>query len=157
MMIRRSFVSRGDRPDLSRPLIMPIPPVMKSRSIGSTRLLIGATLAALLTLISTIDATEPDTCSVALSPSKFNHQRLTLKGMAVGVKKSASRTGSKEMTFLLTGPAGCGSLIVYFQGLATLSNGDHIEVEGTFETRHLRDGSIFNNEMQATKITPLPR
>lgn len=82
--------------------------------MGSTRLLISATLVALLTLISTIEAAEPDTCAVADSPSKFNHQRLTLKGMAVGVNKSASRTGSKEMTFLLTGPAGCGSIIVYF-------------------------------------------
>ena len=125
--------------------------------MGSIRLLISAIIAAVLTLIRTIDAAEPDTCSVADSPSKFNHQRLTLKGMAVGVKKSASRTGSKEMTFLLTGPAGCGSIIVYFQGPATLSNGDHIEVEGTFERQHFRDGSIFNNEMQATKITPLPR
>ncbi len=124
--------------------------------MGSTRLLISATLVALLALISTIEAAEPDTCAVADSPSKFNHQRLTLKGMAVGVNKSASRTGSKEMTFLLTGPAGCGSIIVYFQGLATLSNGDHIEVEGTFETQHFRDGSIFNNEMQASKIIPMP-
>ena len=106
------------RPDrsrpLSRPLIIPIPAVMRSRSIGSMRLLIGTTLVALLTLISTIEAAEPNTCSVAGNPSKFNHQPLTLKGMAVGVNKSASRTGRKEMTFLLTGPAGCGSIIVYF-------------------------------------------
>jgi hypothetical protein len=82
--------------------------------MGSMRLLISAIIAALLTLISTIDAAEPDTCSVADSPSKFNHQRLTLKGMAVGVRKSASRTGSKEMTFLLTGPpAAAASLFIF--------------------------------------------
>jgi hypothetical protein len=71
--------------------------------------------------------------------------------MAVSVNKTTARTGRKEMTFLLTSPAGCGSVIVYVQGTATLSNGDRVQVEGTFETRHLRDGSTFNNEMQATE------
>lgn len=145
------------RPDWSRPLIIRIPPVMRSRSIRSIRLLISATHVVLLTLIKSIEAAEPDTCAVADSPSEFDHQFVTLKGMDVSVNKSTSRTGRKEMTFLLISPVGCGSLIVYFHGLATLSNGDHIEVEGTVETQHFRDGSIFNNEMQAAKITPPPR
>jgi hypothetical protein len=71
--------------------------------------------------------------------------------------KGTSRSGRKEMTFLLRSPAACGSVIVYAQEPATLSNGDHLRVEGTFEMEHHRDGFIFHNEMQATKITTLPR
>ncbi len=50
-----------------------------------------------------------------------------------------------------------GGVIVYAREPATLSNGDHLQVEGIFETQHRRDGSLFNNEMQATKIITLPR
>jgi hypothetical protein len=123
------------------------------------RLLISAPLVAQLIVVSAIDAAEPDTCAVSDSPSKFNHQFVTLKGMAVSVNRSTSRAGRKEMTFLLTSHAGCGSggVIVYFPGSVTVSNGDRVQVEGTFETQHLREGSIFNNELQATKIIPLPR
>ena len=46
---------------------------------------------------------------------------------------------------------------VYAQGHETLRDGDHLQVEGTFEKEHRRDGSTFHNEMQATKITILPR
>jgi hypothetical protein len=74
-----------------------------------------------------------------------------------GLTKSTSRSGRKDMTFLLRSPVGCGGVIVYAQEPATLSNGDHLQVEGVFETEHRRDGSTFHNEMQATKITTLPR
>jgi hypothetical protein len=89
----------------------------------------------------------------------FIHQFVTLKGMALSVNESTSRAGRKETSLLLTSHAGCGSggVIVYFPGSVTISNGDRVQVEGTFETQHIREGSIFNNELQATKITPLPR
>jgi hypothetical protein len=61
------------------------------------------------------------------------------------------------MTFLLTSPAGGGGVIVYAQEPPTLSNGDHVQVEGIFETQHRRDGLTFFNEMQVIKITTLPR
>jgi hypothetical protein len=35
---------------------------------------------------------------------------------------------------LATPPAGCGGVIVFAQKPATLSNGDHLQVEGVFET-----------------------
>jgi hypothetical protein len=51
----------------------------------------------------------------------------------------------------------CGGVIEYAQEPATLSNGDHLQVEGIFEMERRRDGSTFHNEMQAMKITTLPR
>ena len=111
----------------------------------------------LLTLISTLDAAETDVCIVAANPSGFDHRQVTLKGIVAGLSKSTSRSGHKQMTFLLRSPVGCCGIIVYAQEPATLSNGDHLQVEGIFEMEHRRDGSTFHNEMRATKIITLPR
>jgi hypothetical protein len=94
------------------------------------------TLLVQLTLTSTIEASEPDTCAVSDSPSNYNHQLVTLKGMVISVNKRTSRTGREEMTFLLTSPAGYGHrrAIVYFQVFATVSNGDRVQVDRAFET-----------------------
>jgi len=113
-------------------------------------------LVVLLLLTSTIAAAETNICRVAAKPSGFDHQQLTLEGIAAGLRKGTSRSGRKYMTFLLTSPAGCGGVFVYAQEPLTLSNGDHVQVEGIFETQHRRDGLTFSNEMQATKITALP-
>ena len=89
--------------------------------------------------------------------SRPDHRQVTLKGIVAGLSKSTSRSGHKQMTFLLRSPVGCGGVIVYAQEPATLSNGDHLQVEGIFEMESRRDGSTFHNEMQAMKITTLPR
>jgi hypothetical protein len=118
-------------------------------------LLASAALVVLLTLISTIDAAETNLCKVLFSG--FDHQQLTLEGIVAGLTKSTSRSGRKEMTFLLRSPVGCGGVIVFVQEPATIKNGDHLQVEGIFEVQRRRDGSIFHNEIQATKIVTLPR
>jgi len=123
---------------------------------SSVRSLARATLV-LLTLNGTIDAAEPNVCTVVGNPSGFDHRQLTLEGIVAGLTKSTSRSGHKQMTFLLRSPVGCGGVIVYAQGPATLSNGDHLQVQGVFEMERRRDGSTFHNEMQAMKITTLPR
>jgi hypothetical protein len=110
-----------------------------------------------VSLISVADASGPEVCAVSAHPSSFDHQRLTLVGIVAGLTKITSRRGRKEMTFLLSSPKGCGGVIVYAQEPATLSNGDHLQVEGIFEIEHRRDGMTFHNEMQATKITAMPR
>ena len=74
-----------------------------------------------------------------------------------GLVKTTSRGGNKYMTFLLSSRAGCVGIVVYAQGPATLSNGDYLEVEGIFAIEHRRDGSTFHNQLEATKITALPR
>jgi hypothetical protein len=115
------------------------------------------TLVALLTLISTADAAETNICALFAHPSSFDHQRVALEGIVAGLTKGISRSGRKDMTFILRSPAGCGAAIVYAQAPTTLSDGDHLRVEGIFEIEHHRDGSTFHNEVQATKITTLPR
>jgi len=124
---------------------------------GSVRSLASATLVVLPALINTLDAAETNVCTVSANPSGFDHRQLTLEGIVAGLSKSTSRLGHKQMTFLLRSPVGCGGVIVFAQGPATLSNGDRLQVEGIFEMERRRDGSTFHNELQATKITTLPR
>ena len=126
-------------------------------STGRIRSLASATLVALPALISTLDAAETNVCTVSANPSGFDHRQLTLEGIVAGLNKSTSRSGRKQMTFLLRSPVGCGGVIVFAEGPATLSNGDRLQVEGIFEMERRRDGSTFHNELQATKITTLPR
>ena len=133
------------------------PTVKGCPSTGSMRSLASRTLLVLLTLISTLDAAETNVCTVAANPSGFDHRQVTLRGIVAGLSKSTSRSGHKQMTFLLRSPLGCGGVIVYAQEPATLSNGDHLQVEGIFEMERRRDGSTFHNEIQAMKITTLPR
>jgi hypothetical protein len=110
---------------------------MRWRSTGNIRSLVSAIFVALLTQTSTIDAAGPDiVCKITFNPSEFDHQQVTLKGMVAALTKGTSRSGRKEMTFLLRSPAGCGSVIVYAQEPATLSNGDRLRVEGIFEMEH---------------------
>jgi hypothetical protein len=104
------------------------PIVMRWPTTGSVRLLASRTLFVLLTLISTLDAAETNVCTVAANPSGFDHRQVTLKGIVAGLSKSTSRSGHKQMT-----------------------------VEGIFEMERRRDGSTFHNEMQAMKITTMPR
>jgi hypothetical protein len=124
---------------------------------GSVRSLASATLVVLPALINTLDAAETNVCTVSANPSGFDHRQLTLEGIVAGLSKSTSRLGHKQMTFLLRSPVGCGGVIVFAQGPATLSNGDRLQVEGIFEMERRREGSTFHNELQATRITTLPR
>jgi hypothetical protein len=113
-------------------------------------------LIVLLLQNSALKADELNICPVVDSPSKFNHQFIAVEGMASKVDKSTARAGSKETTFVLSNLSGC-AVIVYFPGSSTLSNGDHVEVEGKFETERVRENSVFYNEVQARKITTLSR
>ena len=101
-----------------------------------TRWIVSVALMALSASISV--AAEPDICAVSANPTKFDHQRLTIQGIVTGLTKTASRTRGKQMTFLLSSPAGCGGVVVFAQRATTLSNGDHLEVEGIFELESRR-------------------
>jgi hypothetical protein len=129
---------------------------MRWRSTRSIRSLISA-FVVLLTQMSVIDAAEPDICAVSANASRFDHQRVTLGGIVAGLMKTTSRSGSKYMRFLLRSSAGCGGVIVFTQELATLSNGDHLQVEGIFETQYRREGFTFHDVIEATKVIALPR
>jgi hypothetical protein len=113
-------------------------------------------LIVLLSQNSPLKADELNICAVVDGPSKFNHQFIAVEGMASKVDKSSSRSGSKETTFVLRNLSGC-EVLVYFPGSSTLNKGDHVEVEGKFETERVRENSVFYNEVQARKITTLSR
>jgi hypothetical protein len=131
---------------------------MRRLTTGNGQWRAGAALVVLLALIRTPDAAETDVvCKVSADPSKFDHQQLTLVGIVSWLHKDTSRSGRKEMTFYLTSLRGCGGVVVYTQEPATWTQGDHVQVEGTFEIAHRREGIIFHNEVQATKIVTLPR
>jgi hypothetical protein len=76
--------------------------------------------AALVVLISTLDAAETNVCTVSANPSGFDHRQLTLEGIVAVLTKSTSHSGHKQMTFLLRSPVGCGGVIVYTQEPASL-------------------------------------
>jgi hypothetical protein len=134
------------------------PTVMDTLTTGNTRRLAGATLVVFLALVRSLDAAETDVvCKVSADPSKFDHQLVTLEGVVSWLHKGTSRNGRKEMTFHLRSPHGCGGVVVYTQAPANWTQGDHLHVEGTFETEHRREGVIFHNEVQATKIVALQR
>jgi hypothetical protein len=120
------------------------------RAIGSATLIV-------LVLTGASNAADASVCAVSANPSKFDHQSVTLEGIVTALFKETSRRHRKEMTFTLRSLAGCGSVLVYAQEPVTVSNGDHIRVEGVFETEHHRDGMTFHNEMQATNVTAMPR
>jgi hypothetical protein len=130
---------------------------MGHRLADRLRTLVSATLIV-LALIEASDAAEPNICTVSANPSKFDHQRVTLEGVVSALfRETSSRTGRKEMTFTLRSPAGCGSVLVYAQPPLTINNGDHIRLEGVFETEHHRDGMIFHDEIQTTNVTAIPK
>jgi hypothetical protein len=112
---------------------------------------------ALLIMMGGADAAGADICAASVHPENFDHQRLILEGVAAGLRRGTSHGGSKYMTFLLRSSAGCGSVFVYVPVSTALRNGDHVQVEGTFERQHLRDGSTFHNVLGATRIIALPR
>ena len=131
---------------------------MRLLTTSNARRLAGAALVVLLALGRPLEAAETDVvCKVSADPSKFDHQQLTLKGIVSWLHKSTSRSGRKEMTFFLTSFHGCGGVVVYTQEAATLTQGDHLQVEGTFEMEHRQESVVFHNEVQATKIVTLPR
>jgi hypothetical protein len=82
-------------------------------------------------------------------------QPITFQGVATAVKKKNSRRGNDYTLFKLQGPGGCGTVDVFIWGHPKLSDGDHVRVEGVFETVHHQDQLVFYNQVEATKIVPV--
>lgn len=116
-------------------------------------------IAATLLLVSLIagNAAEVGVCSIADKPANFDHQTVTLQGTAAGLKETTSRRGNDYTTFKLQDPSGCGAVNIFTWGHPTLSNGDHVRVEGLFETEHHQGHYTFYNKVEATKVTLVPR
>ena len=114
-----------------------------------------ATLA-LLASGAGVDAADVAVCSLVAKPSNFDRQVVTFQGVATGVKKKTSRRGNDYTLFKLQGAGGC-TVDVFIWGHPKLSDGDHVRVEGVFETVHHQDQLVFYNQVEATKIFPAPK
>jgi hypothetical protein len=114
-----------------------------------------ATLA-LLASGAGVDAADVAVCSLVAKPSNFDRQVVTFQGVATGVKKKTSRRGNDYTLFKLQGAGGC-TVDVFIWGHPKLSDGDHVRVEGVFETVHHQDQSVFYNQVEATKVVPAPK
>jgi hypothetical protein len=64
-------------------------------------------------------------------------------------KKTTSRRGNDYTLFKLQGPRDCGTVDVFMWGHPKLGNGDHVRVEGVFESVHHQDRSVFYNQESA--------
>jgi hypothetical protein len=102
-------------------------------------------------------AAEINVCEIVAKPANFDHKTITLQGTATAVKETTSRRGNDYTTFKLQGPNGCGAVDIFTWGHPTLANGDHIQVDGVFETEHHQGHYTFHNEVQATKVMPTPQ
>ena len=112
---------------------------------------------ALLASGAGADAADVAICSLVAKPSNFDRQAITFQGTAGDVKKKTSRRGNDYTLFKLQGPGGCGTVDVFIWGHPKLSDGDHVRVEGVFETVHHQDQLVFYNQVEATKIFPAPK
>jgi hypothetical protein len=113
----------------------------------------GITVILLVTSIA--NAAEVAVCSLATNRASFDHQNVTLQGTAIDIKETTSSRGNDYTTFRLQDSTnGSCTVSIFTWGHPTLTNGDHICVDGVFETEHHQGRYTFYNEVQATKITP---
>jgi uncharacterized protein YdeI (BOF family) len=113
------------------------------------------TIAVLITSIAC--AGEVTVCSIAANRAGFDHQNVTLQGTVVALKETRSRAGNDYTTFKLQDPSGGCSMSIFTWGHPTITNDNHVRVEGVFETEHHQGRYTFYNEVEATKVTPLPQ
>jgi hypothetical protein len=119
------------------------------------RFVIAATLILLTSSIS--DAAEVSVCQLAAKPASFDHQNVTVQGSAASLRETTSQAGNDYTTFKLQDQGGSCAISVFIWGHPTLSNNDHVRVDGVFETEHHVRRYTFYNEVEATKVTPTPR
>jgi hypothetical protein len=112
--------------------------------------------AALVSLFSVAQSADVGVCSIVTKPTSFDHQSISLQGTVASLKETTSRKGNDYTTFKLQDASGCGSLNIFSWGHPSLSNGDHVRVEGIFETEHHQGQYTFYNEVEATTVTSAP-
>jgi hypothetical protein len=116
----------------------------------------GLALGLVVSTSATCTAADEAICSMARKPQEFDHKSVALKGTAVNVKETTSRRGNDYTTFKLQDSAGC-AVSIFTWGHPTSSTCDQVGVEGVFETEHHQGRYTFYNEIEATKVSCLPR
>jgi hypothetical protein len=118
------------------------------------------TLMRLLTVIflalmpSVVQAAEVVVHSIVNNPTAFDHQSVTLQGIAAAVKETTSRRGNDYTTFKLQDASNGETVSVFTWGHPTLASGQCVQVDGVFETEHHQGSYTFHNEVEATKVSP---
>jgi hypothetical protein len=128
--------------------------MMRPRKLA---VLAAAVISVPLSWTGIANAAEVNVCEIVARPASFDHKSIMLQGRATAVKETTSRRGNDYTTFKLQGPNGCGAVDIFTWGHHTLTNGDHVRVDGVFETEHHQGHYTFYNEVQATKIMPVPQ
>ena len=72
-------------------------------------------------------------------------------------RETTSRAGNNYTTFKLEDQSGSCAVNIFIWGYPPLSNNDHVRVDGVFETEHHQGHYTFYNEVQGTKVTPVPQ
>jgi hypothetical protein len=125
---------------------------MKHQRASALALVVGL----LLSTSTMCNAADDAICSITGKPQDFDHKSVTLKGAPLNVKQTTSQRGNEYTTFKLQNSAGC-ALTIFSWGHPSLSTCDQVSVEGVFETEHHQGRYTFYNEIQATKVSCLPR
>jgi hypothetical protein len=127
--------------------------VMRRRLV----LLLG-TVGLTITSSTLTNAAEIAVCQLVAKPASFDHQNVTLQGSVAALRETTSRAGNDYTTFKLQDPTTSSCAVSIFTwGHPTLTNGDHVRVDGVFETEHHQGRYTFYNEVEATKVAPVSR
>jgi hypothetical protein len=130
---------------------------LEDGSMLPRKLLQLAVATTLLSCVAVAKAAEVGICAIIAKPVSFDHQTVTLQGTATALKETTSHRGNDYTTFKLQDSSGCGAVNIFTWGHPTSSNGDHVRVDGVFETEHHQGRYTFYNEVEATKVTSVPR
>jgi hypothetical protein len=120
------------------------------------RLLVVRTALLLVSFLIS-KAAEVTVHAIAANPRSVDHQSVTLQGLASGVTETTSHRGNAYTTFKLRDANGGDAVSIFSLGHPALRDGDHIRVDGVFETEHHQGRYTFYNEVEATKVMPLPQ
>lgn len=93
-------------------------------------------------------------CAIVATPTKFDHQTVTLDGVVANLRETTSQRGNDYTTFKLQDANGCGSVTIFSWGHPALTDEEPVHVVGLFETEHHSGKYTFQNEVTASQITP---
>jgi hypothetical protein len=117
--------------------------------------------AARLTLLLLLLAGSASAGNVSIraitgNPAQYDHQSVTVLGVATAVAKPTSRAGNPYTTFRVQDADG-SSVKVFTFGHPTIKDGDRVEVTGVFEQVKRVRNYTFYNEIDATNVQASPR
>jgi hypothetical protein len=84
--------------------------------------------------------------AVCAKPEDFDHQIAIVQGTVTSLEKHRSRLGNDYTTFKLQE---CSAINIFTRGHPTMRNGDHVRVEGVFETERHKGPYTFYNDIEA--------